>query len=191
MRDHLPISIAEFNGLYDRGMDDAIPADHLAVCDNMHFLEREVVSRYGFSLPYTAATNIKRIALYKRIGEATRLLILDSSGNLYDSTSGVILSIATMTDFKVQTFFGRAYITPIDAANGIGVSGEFLYVYNGTSCRKAAGTAPTGTITVADSGLSGHVEAGFHLYAVAFETPSGFITKVAPVGLPESGTGVP
>lgn len=182
MRDYPPIEINNFLGLYDRGSQDSVIADHQGVCSNTMFQEREVLTRFGTSLNFTNVENIKRIELYKRIGEATRLLILDASGNLYDSTQlAPILSIDGMTDFRMQNFYGRAYITPIDAANGIGVAGEFVYVYSGSgSARKAAGVAPTGTLVAAASATSGNVESGFHLYAVAYETASGFITKPGP-----------
>lgn len=185
MRDHELISINSFMGLYDRGIFemDACPLDHAVSANNVRFSEGEVQSRYGTSLTFTGVTNIVRTALYKRIGEATRLLILDNAGNLYDSSapSSPILTLVGMTDFKMQNFFGRAYITPIDSANGVGLSGAEVYVYDGTgTARKAAGSAPTGTLTVTASALSGNVEAGFHLYAIAFETSSGFITKPGP-----------
>jgi len=183
MRDHTPASIVDFLGLYDRGLGDAVPNDHLSIADNVMYKEREVLTRDGTSLVLSSVTNIVRMALYKRIGEATRIIMLDNTGKFYDSTNpyGAILDLPGATDFKLQNFFGRAYITPIDAANGIGLSGEFVYVYNGTgSAIKAAGTAPSGTIQVGASALSGNVEAGFHLYAVAYETQYGYISKPGP-----------
>lgn len=58
-----------------------------------------------------------------------------------------------------------------------GLNGEFLYVYagDGTPARKAAGAAPTGALTIAN-GAAGHTDAGFHLFAVVFETNSGYLT---------------
>lgn len=148
----------------------------------MMFISGEVLTRLGTSLNFDNVTSIVKIELFTRNGEATRLLILDSNGDLYDSTSlAPILSIPTMTDFRMKTFNNRAFITPVDKDNEIGLSGNFLYIYDGSgSARKAAGTAPTGTITIAASGLSGNVEAGFHLFAIAYETASGFITKPGP-----------
>lgn len=183
MRGHTPITIDDFMGLYDRGRNDAVPVNHFSVANNIRYGEREFSNRYGTNLTYTDTLNIKKFALYKRVGEATRLLILNNSGNLYDSTNPgtPILSIASMTGFRVTNFYGRAYITPVDIVNGIGSPGEAVYVYNGTgTARKAAGARPSGTITAIASGLSGHVETGYHLYAVAYETESGFITKPGP-----------
>lgn len=183
MRDHIPVTVSDFFGLFDRGADDAVPHGHSLTCNNLQFFENEIQSRYGTGLNYSSITNIKRIELYKRPGEVTRLLVLNSSGSLYDSTEPLtpILTNAYMTDFRVQTFFGRAYITPVNAGNGTGVSGSYLYVYDGTgTARKAAGVNPSGTITATASALSGTVEAGYHLYAVAYETESGFITKPGP-----------
>ena len=183
MRDHQLISISDFNGLFDRGIDDAVPQNSFLQADNVHYFEGEVQSRYGTSLDFSTVTNIVRAELYKRTGEATRLIVLKNDGNFYDSSapSSPILTVANAVDFQMVTFFNRAYITPI-ASTGQGVSGSFIYVYDGTGvARKAAGTAPTGTLSVAESALSGSVEAGYHLFAVAFETASGFISKPGPL----------
>lgn len=183
MEDHTPITFDSFNGLYVRGRNESVLRDHSSICTNIEFYDKEIQTRFGSNLNFDDITNIKRIRLYKREGEATRVLILDSSGNIYDSTNvaSPILTVVGMTDFKMEVFFSRAYITPIDSANEIGVSGSFLYVYDGTGvARKAAGTIPVGTLTATESAISGNVEAGYHLYAVAFETASGFITKPGP-----------
>jgi hypothetical protein len=182
MRDHRTIEIRDFRGLFDRGLPQATPQDHFLQCDNIRFLEHGVATRPGTDLTFNNITNIRRVALYKRPGEATRMLILDSNGNLYDSTSPAspILQIPEMVDFRMHVFFGRAYITPLHSS-GVGLPGSFLYVYDGTGvARKAAGTRPSGTLTANESSFSGNVEAGYHLYAVAFETISGFITKPGP-----------
>lgn len=181
MRDHTPLSIVEFRGLYDRGRLESVPPEYFTICSNVMFDEREVLSRFGTSLSSINITNIRRIALYKRPGEATRLLILNSSGQLYDSTNpSPILEIPLMQDFRMYVFFGRAYITPLGADNR-GLDNEYIYVYNGTEvARRAAGDRPTGTLTAQESAGSGNVTAGFHLYAVAYETDSGFITKPGP-----------
>lgn len=183
MRDHTPVTTSDFLGLYDRGTDDVVPHGHQSTCNNMQFFDGEIQSRYGTGLNYTGITNVKQIELYKRPGEVTRLLILNASGQLYDSTEigTPILTVSGMTGFRVENFFGRAYITPVNISDGVGVSGSYIYVYDGTgTARVAAGSAPTGTLTIAASALSGIVEAGYHLYAVAYETESGFITKPGP-----------
>lgn len=181
MRGHTLISTVDFRGLYDRGLTEAVPPEYCSICSNVMFSEREVLSRYGTSLSSITISGIRRIALYKRPGEATRLLILNSSGQLYDSTKpSPILEIAQMADFRMYVFFGRAYITPL-GSDGRGLDNNFIYVYNGTGvARLAAGDRPVGTLTATESPGSGNVTAGFHLYAVAYETDSGFITKPGP-----------
>src|SRR5690606_12889657 len=80
--------------------------------------------------------------------------------------------------FSAAQYFDRIYITPHNRITGI--ENEVVYVYDGTTCRQAGGIAPSGSITVTNSTLSGNVEAGTHLIAVAFETESGFITRPGP-----------
>ena len=178
LRDHRGIVVEDFRGLVDNGEDEATPQNGFITSQNNKFMRRGVRSREGTSLMHTIG-NVRRVAIYKRIGEAQRLLILNSVGEIYDSTdlTGPILSIATMTDFSAASIFGRSYITPHDGVTGL--AGEKVYVYNGTgTARPAAGTAPIGfTLTLANSGTAGTVETGDHILGVAFETNSGFVTK--------------
>lgn len=179
MRDHLPIVQSQFRGTFDRGEDDTVPYGYFISSQNIRFKRGGVATRYGTTQVHTVA-NVRRVAVYKRIGEAQRLLILNSAGQLYDSTLGFsapILSIAAMTDFSMVTIFNRAYITPHNGLSGL--PGEKVYVYNGSGTAvPAAGTPPSGfTLGTADSAASGSVEAGVHALGVCFETSTGFITK--------------
>jgi hypothetical protein len=98
-----------------------------------------------------------------------------------------ILSVPTATDFAFVSYAGRAYISPSDGNTGI--ENEFLYVYDGdgTAARKAAGEKPTdsdGALAAANSGSAGNVEAGIHVFAVVYETDTGFYTAIGPDTLP-------
>jgi hypothetical protein len=177
MFDHTPLVIDSFRGTYDRGETDVVPAGFFQASQNIRFTNRGFASRYGTtkSLP----TNpILRIAVYKRIGEAQRLIILTSGGVMYDSVNMTtpILSIAAMTDFSMVTMFGRAYITPHNGL--VGLPGEKVYVYTGGGQAVPAGGAPPSAFTLglANSAASGYVEAGVHAIGVAFETTTGYIT---------------
>jgi len=184
MRDHEPLVIGSFRGTFDRGEDDTCPIGFFTDSKNIRFIKGGVKTRYGSAQSITIAT-VKRAAVYKIAGQAQRLLILDNTGKLYDSTNLVtpILNIAAMTDFSMVSIFDRAYITPHDGVTGL--PGEKVYVYTGAGvARTAAGTAPSGfTLGAADSAGSGSVEAGIHIFGVAYETASGFIT--APGGFKE------
>src|SRR5574339_282835 len=158
IRDHQPIVIEEFNGLWRRGDEDSCPIDHFPDCNNIQFIESV--------LALTTDGNIMHA-------------LLDGSNTVY----GPILSIPEMTDFGFIGINGRAYITPYKTytdANGRnfqkGLENEFVYVYSGdgTPARKAAGAAPTGggiTIesTVAyNSVQDGLIDQGIHVFAVSF-----------------------
>lgn len=177
MNDHDPIRVTDFKGLFDRGEDEVCPPDHFISEQNLRFLGRGFASRFGTLLSDTKA-NLRRAYIYRIAGQAQRLLLLDSNGDIYDSTDlgTVILHVTGMTDFSAVTMYDRAYISPHDGVKGL--AGEKLYVYTGSGlARAAAGVAPTGfTLTAADSATSGSVEAGTHVIAVAFETPSGYVT---------------
>jgi len=180
-RDHAPIVIAEVNGLYERSeFQGSTPPDHLIEAENIYFTERGFRTRPGTSKLHQVTGGVRRFFSYKRLDEVARLLILNDSGQLYDSTElGVpILNIPEMVDFSAAQYYNRIYITPHDRNKGI--ENQFVYVYDGTICRLAGGFAPSGSISCVNSTLSGHVEQGTHLFAVSFETESGYITTPGP-----------
>lgn len=188
-RDHEAIVIEQFNGLFDRGDVDTVPLDHFSDCENIQFVHEGFTTRDGLDT-YRAVQNPVRIYNYvMQAGES--LLILDTNGNIYHSinettTHGPILTIPAMTDFGFVSYAGRAYITPFKTeTNALGVNyqrglqGESVYVYkgDGTPARKAGGTPPIGTLSLSVGG-AGHVDMGIHILGVAYETDTGFITKV-------------
>lgn len=183
LESHKPIILDKFNGLFDRGKDNSVPAGYFRDCKNLVFTENGCETRPGTAQAFYLNSGIRRIYTYNRPGEASRLLILDNYGNIFDSLSpsfpsSPVLSISGMTDFSMTTFFGRAFISPHDGVEGL--PNQYVYIYDGTVCRRAGGFSPTGFLSVRTSGFSGFVEAGTHLFAVSFETASGFITKPGP-----------
>lgn len=190
LRDHDPIILDTFNGLYIRGSSDSTPLDHFPEGENFQFEgTSSFETRDGIDVSQSIGvplTSILRIYNYIT-QDANTMLALTVGGKIYHiinngiTALGPILTIATMTDFAFVPVAGRAYITPF-ATYGTapnqqekGIQNEFLYVYlgDGTPARKTAGTAPAGTLTVAN-GAAGHTDAGFHLFAVVGETDTGY-----------------
>ncbi len=170
-------------------MDDVCPAEFALDTLNVEYTEKGVKTRAGFDSFKQATGNwdgsVVRVFEYKKRGEASRLLVLDDGGKIWDTLTAMttaVLDIATMTDFSAVTIFERVFITPHDGDAGL--SNESVYIYDGSStARVAAGVAPSGyTLAVADSVSSGNIEAGTHLFSVAFETASGHITKFGLTG---------
>lgn len=185
-KDNSAIVIDEFNGLWSRGGSDSVPLDHFSDCNNVKFIQSGFEWRDGIE-PFIPREAVRIYPFTKQTG--TSLLILDSSGNFYDSDypNFVFLTVATATDFGFQAFAGRAYVTPCDGNTGI--QNEFVYVYegDGTAARKAAGFAPTnadGALAAVNSATAGNVEAGIHVFAVVYETDTGFLTAIGPDTLP-------
>lgn len=179
-RDHSPIVISKFNGLYDRGDDDVCPADHFTVCQNVSFVKQDGPrTRDGLILSNTIDSP-RRIKIYRRVDEVPRRLILDGNGQIHDSLNigTPILTIAGMTDFSAVDYGNRVYISPHDGKRGL--PNEVIWVYDGSECRPAAGSAPAGSMAAANSTLSGNIDAGVHLIAVSFETASGYLTPPGP-----------
>lgn len=205
LRDHEPVVLEEFNGLWDRGDEEDVPLDHfrdVENCDTSKFgsgfrsrdgigIYQDVVAPLGNILRmhnYVMQTGYSLIVLVRATDD-------DDDYDVYhvvnDTTVlGPILSFNDMgsviPDIKVVSFNGRAYISPFstygtgDNAVEKGIDNEFVYVYkgDGTAARKAAGNSPTsGTLTIANG--TGNTDAGFHLFGVAYETDTGFITAPA------------
>lgn len=197
VRDHDPIVLDEFNGLWDRDDPDNTPLDHFQDCDNIRFIgSNSFGSRFGIEPSQTVAvplSNVKRIYNYPTQTGNTliALVVSGTDGKIYHITSStvatLILTISGMTDFAFIPYAGRGYISPfttytVTALEGTlnqekGLQSEFLYVYagDGTAARKAAGVGPTGSLTIAN-GAAGHTDAGFHLFGVVYETASGYLT---------------
>ena len=191
MRDHQPIVLDKFNGLWARGDPENTPMDHFSDANNIRFYgNNSFGSRYGIGRSQNVAaplSNILRIYDYPTSDKQT-ILVLTSGGKIYhvvDSTTiyGPILTITTMTDFGFVPYAGRAYITPFtteqvgDLNRERGIENEYVYVYkgDGSSARPAGGTSPTTDISVAN-GSSGFTDAGVHIFGYVYESDTGYLT---------------
>lgn len=176
--DHQRIPQERFMGLYSRGVSDSVPDAYFIDSRNNKFDESEVSTRDG-SVKVVPKNNIVRFFKYKRLGETPRYIMLDSSGNLFDSLFPLnpIWSDATMVDFSCVNYSNRLYITPHNRVRGI--PGKYVIVYQGggpTTARLAGGTPPTSFTMAAADGAAGSVEEGIHLIAVCYQTDTGYIT---------------
>jgi len=183
LREQTPVPFVEFNGLFGRGNDEQCPLDHFITSLNLDYTKGDVRTRKGSALAFTLGS-ISRVHLFNKVGEATRVIALVYTGGigyLYDVTISLvtpILQLSGMVDFSLFTYYNRAYITPHNGVTGL--PGEAVYVYNGTTCRLAAGAAPEGTLFAALD-QEGNCEEGARYFAVAYETDSGYITKPGPI----------
>lgn len=178
IENHVPIPISEFGGLFDRGPDEAIPLNHFRLAQNLKFKPSSFRTREG-SVVSTTCGAVLRFYVYKITGQASRLLILFAGGSIYDSTNmgSPILTIPAMTDFSMETFFDRAYITPHNGLSGL--PGQWVYYYTGSGQAKLAGgvaTAPTPSMSATET-IPGNFDLGIHAFACGFETNTGFITQ--------------
>jgi len=192
LRDHEPIVIDKFNGLWQRGDVDNTPLDHFSDCENVKFVgDSSFRTRDGIGISQDVSvplSNVKRIYNYPtQTANTLIVLIVDGDdGKIYHVVNattvfGPILTVAGMTDFAFLPVNGRAYLSPFTSfqdTNGLniekGLEDEFLYVYmgDGTPARKAGGTPITGLMTLSN-GAAGNTDPGFHLFGVVGETDSG------------------
>jgi hypothetical protein len=196
MRDHQPVVIDKFNGLWSRGDSENTPMDHFSDANNLrYFGDNSFGSRFGIGRSQTVTSplsNILRIYNYPTSDKQT-ILVLTTGGLIYhvvDSVTvfGPILTIPTMTDFGFVPYAGRAYITPFttEVVGGLnrerGLQNQFVYVYkgDGTPARPTGGNSPTVNITVAN-GIAGFTDAGVHIFGYVYETDTGYLTP--PAGL--------
>lgn len=209
LRNHQPIVIESFNGLWNRGDEDSVPSDHFIQADNVQFFNsgfetRDPLNKYQ-NVVVPLGTILRVYDYVMQTGQS--LLVLIEGGEIYHcigttTVHGPILTIADMEDFGFVAINGRAYITPFKTytdTNGLnyqlGIEDEYVYVYkgDGTAARKAAGVAPAGTPLVALSGAPGQTDIGFHLYAVVYETDTGYLTPPGPpvfASITHTGTNV-
>lgn len=202
LRDHVPVVIDEFNGLWARGDADSVPMDHFSDCENIQYIYGGFRTRDGLDT-YLAIGNVVRLYNYT-MREGQSLLILVEGGDIYHAIGettlhGPILSIPGMDDFNMYSYAGRAYITPIvrtitetGQTREVGMENEFLYVYkgDGSQARKAAGDPPTQDsdnpfLVAYNSKLPGGIDKGIHIVAYAYtDGIGGYSTAVGPFPLP-------
>ena len=194
MRDHEPLVLEKFNGLWQRGDIEETPMDHFSECNNIRFYGSSAFgSRYGIGIHQDVAAplgNILRMYNYPTSDKNTLIVLINDAGtgkiyHVVDSTTmfGPLLSIVGMTDFGFVPYAGRAYITPFTTTlvgglnRELGMTGEHVYVYkgDGTNARKAGGTAPSSAIVVAN-GAAGYTDAGVHIFGYVYETDTGYLT---------------
>jgi hypothetical protein len=195
MRDHSPVVIDQFNGLWMKGDPESTPIDHFSSGQNFQFIARSngIKTRDGIDRHQNVVAplgNVVRVYNYITQSQNTLLALTwdGTTGKIYhvvNSTTiyGPILTKVGMEDFAFVPWAGRAYISPFKSyvVNGLnvekGLSGEFLYVYDGTgtASRKAAGTAASGTLVVAN-GSAGTTDTGLHVFAVVGETDTGYLS---------------
>jgi hypothetical protein len=194
MRGQSPIVINDFRGKFSRGPQENCPLNYFPDCQNLEFEYRRFQTRGEFlsSHTFTAfAGNIIGLYAFPRLDGTLRRLILhrQSAGpntvRLIDlDHSAPPFTVASYTSdidaVSVVPMYDRLYIAALTTNNEHKLDAK-VQVYDGTSvARNAAGLAPAGASMVATQPGAGNVSAGIHLYAVAFETPSGFITKAGP-----------
>lgn len=173
--DHQPIPIQDFAGLY--GVDsftDSAPPNYSINELNLISQGNELKTRDGFGVAHTVTAPVK-FYVYRRQGEASRILYLSGTSIIDLSTTTTILTVVGMTGFAAYTYNNRVFLSPHNGVSG--VPGSFVYVYNGSgTARKAAAVAPVAGFTAAVSGTAGIIEAGTHIFAWVFESESGFIS---------------
>lgn len=181
-RDHLPISIDRFNGLYDRGDKDNTPLDHFQSCGNVRFIgDSSFASRYGVDIFQTVGTKIVDIArIYDyptTLGNTLIVLTYNvgtNTGKIYHIISstvvyGPILTIVGMKDFAFLPFAGRGYISPFSS---------HLPVLNPPQAQKS--------ISSAGAGLGD----GTYQYATTFTGAAGIETTPSPVSTALTSAGL-
>jgi len=193
MRDHEPLTLEDFNGYFNRGDPETVPEDHFVEINNIQFTESGFETRDGIDLYQSpvgiALDNAVRIQPFTLQSQQS-LLVLTTGGNIHHIISSTVVHLnilqkPLMTDFNAAAIAGRAYITPFftNANNQeVGLQNEFLYVYlgAGVTARKAAGPKPTGPALIATASGVGFSDVGFKLFAVVYETDTGYLTALGP-----------
>ncbi len=193
MRDHTPVNLSNFQGLWQRGDPENTPLDHWENGSNVAFIGNNFKTRPGLDVSQDVTIpleNIRRTYNYPTQDANTLLVLVENgaNGEIYHIvnstiTYGPILTVAGMTDFAFVPYAGRAYLSPFgtftqgDLNIQKGLQGESLYVYNGdgTASRKAAGIGATSAVLTIGNG-TGATDAGFHLFGIVFEYDTGYLS---------------
>ena len=197
LRDHQPVVIEKFGGLWARGSKEEVPLDHFQDCINvLAGTGQSFGTRPGLGISQDVAvplSDIRRTYNYPtQTGNTLIVLAYDADqdeGSIYHYVNettlfGPLLTIEGMTDFAFTPYAGRAYISPFSTfdVGGLnvekGLEDEFLYVYlgAGVAAQKAAGIPMSGSMTVVN-GAAGHTDPGIHIFGFVSETDTGFLSE--------------
>src|SRR5262245_13279998 len=182
MRDHQPVPIEQFNGLWHRGDKDSVPQDHFADVENIAFIESGFRTRDGID-PFTNPRNDGTRSVARMYTFNTKdfdgLITLEllpgppPGANFYhvNPTTNVatfLVNVPGATDFTMAIGNGRAYINPFIPGGSLA---SFLYVYDPkvipAAARPAGGNPPVGSTMTASNSGAGNVEAGIHIFGLA------------------------
>ena len=168
--------LKEFMGLYDRGGGGITPRGFSPRFENLVF-DGDVVRNRNSAVKDADFKELISSAVAFKPSDAALTRILYSvgeSGALYTSAGHTLVhTIDGGQYFSAQSFNGRLYVTPHN--NREGLSGEFVYVWNGTnSFRKAGGAAPTESFVISETGVAGRLQVGVRIFALVYQTDSGF-----------------
>lgn len=193
-RDHQSITIENLKGMWTR-YQDPCPIDHVTVAHNVESFQGGYQSRSSINSAYTTlATTGASISQFEEFVRSTgtnRQIVFDeNTRKLYDTGSAtptVAIDTAPVgtTGFSLISLYDRAYIAYHNYATGIASSNlKVYYEYPAGSgtwiFRDALGSAPVvGAFAAANSVTAGVISAGTHLFKVAYETNTGFITPAS------------
>lgn len=200
MRNHDPIVLEEFKGLYKRGNPESCPIDHFSDCENMQSIESGFETRDGIDTLHGPG-NVIRIYRYNSPTLGEGLISLHTDGTIKHTVynPNQVFTILTLPisveDFDFQEFNGRGYITPAEITEDnfgnksiTGLAGSFLYVYlgDGQPARKAAGNPPVNgelkPLIVFNSQTDGKIDKGVHIFGISNDDSSSALgPEVLPV----------
>src|SRR5215831_788148 len=124
LRDHDPITLDKFNGLWAREDPDNTPLDHFQDCQNVrHIGNSSFGTRDGIGISQDVLvplSNVKRIYNYPMQDGNTLIVLVKNDadqGEIHhvvdeNTTFGPVLTVAQMDDFAFVPYAGRAYISP-------------------------------------------------------------------------------
>lgn len=182
-------SITKFRGLYARGLMDEVPPDHAIEVQNMAFSNTgETYTRQGAVKSLNLVHPVKRMFLATPLRGGYFLLTTDGTGRLYAYNSSTrsdttLKTINGMVDFCAVNMYGKTYIQPVMPLRTYYNGGGCVYVFDGTTIRPACGfpASPGVGFQASDGSGEGHTSPGKYQVAVAFETDTGYLTRLGPV----------
>lgn len=202
VRDHAPLTLENFKGLWERGDPDNTPLDHFEQANNVVRVGKDWETRPGIAISQNVVAplkNIKRGYNYPRPTSNDEIILVENAagaGEIYhivnDGTNtvyGPLLTLAGMTDFAFVPYAGRAYISPfgtfdtgdINIQKGLQNTKLYVYLGAGAAARTAAGVGPTNTALTIANGAAGHTDAGFHLFGTVYEYDTGYLSPISQI----------
>jgi len=178
---HTPTVIDEFGGLCTLYDKSDLPIGLAGYATNIEFFPGGFRSRSPFALQSTDSSAFTGLLGYTTAAGLRKRMLLETDGSLkQEYPEGTLTSVSSILGTSLTLagtrMYGRALMCFSNGKYGTAPPLQ----YNDTALRRVSIAGPGIACAAAGSATAGSVSTGYHYFAVAFLTDTGYLTRPSP-----------